>query len=150
MPFLHGDTCGRKRTVEHIAWNSMLQRCGNPNNKRYKRYGGRGIRVCKRWESSYANFLEDVGRKPDPSFTLERIDNNGNYEPGNVRWSSRSDQNRNTCRSIWVTYKGQKKTLDDLAAIAGRGMHAIRWRIFVKGMTPEEAVHSPWRKRAGK
>lgn len=69
----------------------MRQRCNRPNHPAYKNYGGRGISVCPEW-SSFQTFLEDVGERPGPEFSLDRIDNDGDYEPGNVRWATRSTQ----------------------------------------------------------
>jgi hypothetical protein len=85
---------GRTGTSEHRAWVNMLQRCENPNHKSYKNYGGRGIAVCERWHDFQA-FVADVGPRPSPSLSLDRIDNDGGYEPGNVRWATRSEQNSN-------------------------------------------------------
>lgn len=74
----------------------MIQRCTNPNNAKYSYYGGRGIKVCARWLASFADFLADVGERPSPKLTLDRFPNNdGNYEPGNVRWATWSEQMRN-------------------------------------------------------
>lgn len=73
-------------------WQQMKQRCYNPNAGYYHRYGGRGIRVCERWLSSFVNFSADIGPRPSPKHSLDRINNNGNYEPGNVRWATQKEQ----------------------------------------------------------
>jgi hypothetical protein len=92
----HGDSSRSNRSPEYVAWSSMIQRCAcSKNALTWKNYGGRGIRVCSRWRESFANFLADVGRRPSAKHSLDRIDVNGNYEPGNVRWATRSQQQRN-------------------------------------------------------
>ena len=95
----HGDggkIVGKTRTREYTTWGAMIQRCHNSNNRHYKNYGGRGISVCEKWRKSYPAFLADVGRKPHPALTIDRYPNNdGNYEPGNVRWATRKEQTEN-------------------------------------------------------
>lgn len=86
-------THGHCRTPEYRAWNQMIQRCTNPNSQRYSRYGGRGISVCQRW-FRFENFLADMGPRP-PGYSIERIDNDGNYEPSNCVWIPRNQQQRN-------------------------------------------------------
>jgi hypothetical protein len=80
---------------EYKVWAAMIQRCHNPRVKPYANYGGRGIQVCDRWRRSFVAFLRDVGRRPSPDLTLDRIDNDGNYEPGNVRWATWTEQAHN-------------------------------------------------------
>ncbi len=88
-------THGMSHTKEHQAWNSMKLRCHDPGNSNYPRYGARGIRVCKRWRESFENFFADMGKCPDPKMSLDRIDNDGNYEPNNCRWATFSQQQFN-------------------------------------------------------
>lgn len=93
---------GYRNSTEYKAWHNMIQRCENPDNPGFERYGGRGIKVCRRWYV-FEDFLLDVGKKPSPELTLDRKDNNGDYEPGNVHWATWSQQNNNrrqrTCRT---------------------------------------------------
>jgi hypothetical protein len=85
-------------TSEYRSYYGMKGRCGNPNHYEYKRYGGRGIKVCDRWLESYENFINDIGPKPSPKHSLDRIDVDGNYEPGNVRWATPKEQRINQRR----------------------------------------------------
>ncbi len=100
-------------TAEYRTWNSMKQRCFNPNNKSYKDYAGRGITVCNRWKDSFLNFYEDMGSKPFLKAQIDRIDNDGNYEPGNCRWVT-PKVNANNKRLI---PKGQKLTPEQVREI---------------------------------
>ena len=87
------------KTPEYRAWSHMKDRCNNPKDKNYKNYGARGIKVCDEWINSFDKFLEHIGRKPERKLSIDRIDNNGNYEPGNVRWATSKQQAMNTRRS---------------------------------------------------
>lgn len=121
---IHG--LSRKRTPEYHSWSDMKQRCTNPSLKCFHNYGGRGITVCKRWQGQmgFIHFLEDLGPRPEGDYTLERINNNGNYEPDNCRWANRHDQLMNrrkgdgvyrihekTCAVCEIKFKGYFKNL---------------------------------------
>lgn len=87
-------THGMSKTPEHRIWIDMRRRCLNPKNGRFHKYGGRGIGICARW-SNFENFLADMGTRPGVSFSLDRLDTNGDYEPGNCKWSTPTEQQRN-------------------------------------------------------
>ena len=87
-------THGMRKSREYISWNMMLQRCTNPNHEAYPRYGGRGVTVCERWRASFEAFFTDIGARP-PGTSIDRIDPNGNYEPGNCRWADAVTQAAN-------------------------------------------------------
>lgn len=89
---------------EYHSWAHMIQRCTNPKNKAWKNYGGRGITVCDAWRKAFAAFFAYVGCKPSPEHSIERIDNDRGYEPGNVKWATRSEQSLNR-----RAYKHEKK-----------------------------------------
>lgn len=94
---VHGHTIGGDRSPEYMSWDHMIQRCTNPNNDGYGDYGGRGIRVCNQW-LDFRNFLRDMGKRPLGK-SLDRINNDGNYDPSNCRWATQSEQNYNRRRS---------------------------------------------------
>ena len=103
-------------TPEYHAWRSMISRCENPKHPEYKNYGERGISVCEEWRASFERFFSYVGSRPSTAHSLDRFPNNdGNYEPGNVRWALSSEQNRNRRDNHWIEFRGRRMILDDWA-----------------------------------
>ena len=121
----------------------MVQRCTNPNNHKWPRYGGRGITVCERWRT-YENFLADMGPRP-AGMTLDRYPNNdGNYEPGNCRWATPTEQQNNTSFNKFVTVEGERLTYAQAARKALLNRGTIRDRIS-RGWDAERAFTTPAR-----
>lgn len=135
-------------TPVYSVWVSMMQRCTNPKSQSYVNYGGRGIKVCERW-LDFENFYEDMG-EPD-GLTLERVDNDGDYEPGNCMWASRGEQARNNRRNNLITWDGRTQCLTDwceeLSPLLGTSPQTIRTRIQNYGWTVEKAFTTPVNKR---
>lgn len=131
----------KKNNVSFITWRSMKDRCLNPKNKAYLYYGGRGIKVCERWLSFY-NFLSDMGEKP-VGLTLERINTNGNYEPGNCKWATWEEQHNNTRKSRFVYFNEEKKTIRQWEKNLGMPKHVLYKRIFLRGWDIKKAFTTP-------
>ena len=120
----------------------MIARCTNPDHKQFKDYGGRGIQVAKEWLDSFESFLAYVGFKPSPVYSLDRYpDNDGNYEPGNVRWATAKQQSIGRRSNVWITAFGQRRTLTDWARKIGMTKQALVYRL--KRMPIEDALSSP-------
>lgn len=98
---------GMTDTPEYTTWRNMLGRCEQSTNKDFHAYGGRGIRVCDRWSKSFTAFFTDVGERPSKLHSLDRINVNGNYEPNNVRWATRREQQGNMRTSVLLTLDGE-------------------------------------------
>lgn len=130
---------GLSRTSEYKAWNKMIDRCTNPSSKSYVNYGGRGICVCDKWLTSFSAFINDIGRKPTPLHTLERKNNNGNYEPKNCKWATRDEQNKNTRFNVILEINGQRKCVSEWSRISGMSISGLRKRL-ASGMSPKEAI----------
>lgn len=140
-------THGQTKRPEFQIWDQMKQRCLNPRHHSYSSYGGRGIRVHEDWICSFAAFLEAVGPRPSPKHSLDRIDNSGHYEPGNVRWITQSQQLRNTRRNRLVTANGKTQTLADWADETGLPYNTIYSR-FRLGWSDDRIVNEPWKPRS--
>lgn len=135
----HGHFIGGKMSPEYAAWSGMWSRCTNKNKRDYPRYGGRGIAVSERWRD-FASFLEDMGPRPAVGYSLDRYPNgNGNYEPGNCRWATLSEQNSNRRNNRIVKFRGSEMTLAAAARLAGVHYATARQRI-VAGATIERAL----------
>jgi hypothetical protein len=120
----------RKHTPEYSAWSHIVQRCTNSKCKEWPNYGGRGISICQEWRDSYQAFLDHVGPRPSPRHTIDRYPNNdGDYEPGNVRWATMKEQARNTRRTRLVIFKGQTKCLQDWANEFGVSYQCLQARL---------------------
>lgn len=124
---------------EYIAYNAMKARCYYQKNKRYERYGGRGIFVCDRWLDSYENFLEDMGRKPSPSHSLERIDFNGIYEPSNCVWATLEQQANNRSNNTIIEINGRKQNISQWSKETGVNRTVILRRIN-RGLSGEALI----------
>lgn len=118
-----------KSAPEYYVWCSMKQRCTNPNVKNWDAYGGRGITVCARWMDSFEAFFADMGRRPSPAHSIDRVDNDGNYEPGNCQWKPFGAQMRNRRSNITVQYMGREMVLSDAAKLAGVKYSTARMRL---------------------
>lgn len=142
MTIVHGH-CTRKSgvTSTYRTWQGMLNRCRNRKKRQYQDYGGRGISVCERW-ASFEMFLSDMGERPSPKHTLDRIDNDGNYEPGNCRWATYSEQARNSRRTRWLTVGDETMVLTDWAKRSGICDVTIYKRLQ-RGWSAERAVWDP-------
>lgn len=121
-------THGMARTALHRIWANMLGRVSNPNIPHYSYYGGRGIRVCDRWRS-FENFYADMGPTYVQGLTIDRINNNGHYEPGNCRWATRAEQSANRRNAIQLTYQGRTLVLAQWATKLGINDNTLRNRI---------------------
>lgn len=132
-------------TPTYYTWANMKKRCGNPKAHNYRYYGGLGIRVCDRWQNSFANFQSDMGDRPK-GCTLDRIDRNGNYEPENCRWATAKQQSRNRSVSAMLTVAGETKCISEWAEISGIPASTICARVNKLGWNPTKAVWKPLRK----
>lgn len=135
---------GASDKPEYRAWQTMRLRCLNPENPAFPRYGGRGITICDRWKDDFNAFFADVGPKPSPKHELDRRDNDKGYEPGNVRWVTRSENDRNRRNNRWLQYKGQRRLMIELCEERGLDVETIRKRILA-GWDDERAIDTPIR-----
>lgn len=130
---------GRSADQVYKLWSVMKDRCNNPNNKAYRNYGGRGIKVCDRWLNSFENFLADMGERPQGT-TLDRINSNGNYEPDNCRWVTRMEQNNNTRRNVWIWTGEIYVTMAQFAKAFGIPQKRLQFLYRKRGLSLEQIL----------
>lgn len=142
-------------TPEYMTWAYLIQRCTNPNSTHYHNYGGRGIRVSEEWVTSFEAFYAHIGPRPSAKHSIDRINNEGHYEPGNVRWATKREQNTNRRNNRYVTYKGKRVALAIAIEMAGTGISykGVCGRLE-RGWSLEEALDTPpnknvWKNRSG-
>jgi hypothetical protein len=139
-------THGMRKSPEYGVWSTMLGRCENSNVERYPQYGGRGIKVCERWHK-FENFFADMGKRPGPKFSIDRKDNDGNYEPSNCYWATSEEQIYNKQTTRLLDYKGNKLTVQQASEVAGIPKAVLFNRLY-NGWSIEKAIETPLRPRA--
>ena len=138
--FKHGAAVRGAMTTEYRIWLSMKQRCTNPKTISYRCYGALGVTVCSEWSHSFERFLSDMGPRPSPHHSLDRYPNkDGGYEPGNVRWATRIEQNNNSARNRIIAAFGKSLTISQWARSLGINRGALQKRI-ARGLAPEDAL----------
>lgn len=142
----HGHNRRGLTSKTYTKWIRIQQRCYNPKASHYEYYGGRGIKVCDRWlgENGFEHFLADMGVCPD-GMSLDRIDNDGNYEPGNCRWATHKTQMNNTRHNDWIKYDGKEKTLTQWAEYLGMAKQTLRGRLYKYHWSIEKSLTYPIR-----
>ena len=146
--FVHGHSTRSEKTPTYYTWLAMRDRCHNKKRQGFKWYGGRGITICKRW-SQFKNFLDDMGERP-PNKTLDRIDNNSNYEKSNCRWATHKEQGRNSRRNHIVSFNGRDLPLVVWAEEYGVNASTLQTRLKQRKWSVKKALTTPVRKPPAK
>ncbi len=142
---IHGNCFPGNYSPEYYAWSGMKQRCLNPNAQGFHRYGGRGIKVSSLWINDFPKFLSDVGKRPSSEHSLDRINNNGNYEPGNVKWSTKVEQQRNRRVTKRILYGGENLTIPEWNEKLNFPIGVLEKRLG-RGYTIQQAIEIPLEK----
>ena len=136
-----------RSSYEHTIWTAIKQRCFNPNNAQYKFYGARGISMCSEWVNSFEVFLsylnDTMGGRPSENHTFDRINSLGNYEPGNVRWATMAEQQRNRRNNVKITIRGVTMTIHEWSRMSSVAFSTIYRRVEEYGWNSEDAVFTP-------
>jgi len=135
---------GKSGTAEYMIWSAVKARCYNSSNTAYEHYGGRGIKVCERWHK-FENFYADMGKRPSPRHSIERVDNNGDYEPDNCHWATQREQVNNRRNNRIVEYDGKSHTVAEWARIKGMNRYTLYNRLFTYKWPVERALTEPVR-----
>lgn len=135
-------THGCTHTSEYRTWSAMIQRCTNQANPKWRLYGERGITICARW-NMFDHFLTDMGFRPSRKHTLDRKDNDGNYDPSNCRWATRSEQQNNKRNNFRVTWQGRTQTVTEWERELGFSKSMLSQRLRAGGWTIERAFTTP-------
>ena len=145
----HGACQVEGYTPEYRSWCHIVDRCCNPKAPAFHRYGGRGILICPEWRASFEAFRDHIGPRPSSSHSVERIENNKGYEPGNVKWPLPREQSRNTSRNHLMTLNGETMCLTDWASRIGLGVGTL-WARTKAGWTDERALLTPYQGMGGR
>lgn len=132
-------THNMSKSKEYNTWRHIKERCFNKKSEFYDNYGGRGITMCERWRDSFENFFADMGHSPSSEHSIDRINVDGNYEPGNCRWATSREQSRNTRKTVLITYMGHTKSSSEWADLLGISTDRIR-RAINKGANIERYI----------
>jgi len=146
--YKHGHNCRGETTPTYHSWVAMKARCTNPKNNRYERYGGRGITYCPEWET-FAGFLADMKECPHGQ-SIDRIDNDKGYSPGNCKWSTREEQCSNKSTNVRYTFQGKTQTRSQWAREVGVSEDALANRIVNLGWSVEKALSTPVARKAAR
>ncbi len=142
-----GEQHGMSGTLEYHVWSRAKLRCNDPKNADFPLYGARGIKMCSRWSASFIAFFADMGKKPKGT-TIDRIDNDGNYEPNNCRWATAKQQANNRRSNTQITANNETHTIAEWANITGISQSLISQRIRCLGWSQEKTINTPVRKCA--
>lgn len=146
--YKHGHAPSSGVSPEYRSWSHMVDRCTNPGANDFARYGGRGITVCEPWANSFDAFIRDMGHRPSPAHSLDRVDNSRGYEPSNCRWATQIEQARNKRNNIWIEFRNERRMLLDWAERLSLRPTLIRDRIY-RGITdPERLLARPQREQS--
>lgn len=142
LPKTHCKMLSAKFRKEYLTWQNIKARCKQKKLRCYPSYGGRGIKVCSTWINDFEKFLKDMGRAPTPKHTIDRINNDGNYEPSNCRWATRDEQAFNTSKNVFFEHNGKRMSITQWSVYLGGAPQLVRTRL-TKGWDLERALSTP-------